>query len=60
MVIAAVQLKKRVASASIFGIVICKFSYWQELGLIILFKIDENLKVSHYSTILPLGLAICL
>lgn len=46
------------ADAQIFGIVIYKLGYWQEPSLVILFKIDRNLKINLYDIVLPLYLAV--
>lgn len=46
------------ANISIFSIFIYKPSYWQKLGLIVLLKIDKNLKISFYSNFIPFCLAI--
>lgn len=46
------------ANTSILGIIIYKFSYWQEFGLVILFKINKNLRIRFYHTILTIILAI--
>ena len=45
-------------NASIFCIIISKFSYKKESSLIILFVIDKNLEIDLYYTILPWSLAI--
>ena len=45
-------------STSIFRIIISKFSYKKELGLIILFVINKNLEIGLYYMVLALGLAI--
>ena len=58
--VAVVQLKKSVAGACILGIVISKLGHGQELGPIILFEIDKNLKVGLHGAVLPLCLAVCL
>ena len=58
--IAAVQLKRRVAGARIFCIVIHKLSHWQEPGPIILLEIDEGSKVGLHGTVLPLRLTVSL
>ena len=58
--ISAVELIKRMANASIFGIIIGKFRYKKKLCLIILFKGDKSSKVYFYCTILFFGLTICL
>lgn len=46
------------AGAYIFSIVIKKLSYWQELCLVILFKIDKNSKINFYYIILLFDLAV--
>lgn len=46
--------------ASIFRIIISKFSQRKKLGLIILFVIDKTLKIGLHRTILTLGQAISL
>ena len=53
-----IEFKKHVASNSIFGIIIGKLCHKKNLCSIILFKINKNLKVGFYYTILPFGLAI--
>ena len=55
-----VELKKHVANASIFNINIGKFRHKKKLYLVILFKIDKNLKINFYYTILLFSLTICL
>ena len=47
-------------SASIFGIIIDKLYYQKMLYLIILFKVDKNLKISFYHIILSHSKAIYL
>lgn len=42
------------AGTYVFGIIIGKFDYWQELSLIILLVIDIHLKINFYNIILPL------
>ena len=59
-IIFAIELEKYIANASIFGIIIDKLSYLKELSLVILFKIDKNLKISFYYAILFLDLAVYL
>lgn len=56
--IAAIQLKIGIVGAGIFSIVICKLSYWQEPDLIVLLKINKDLKIYFYYTILIFGLVI--
>ena len=56
----AVQLERYMAGACIFSIVISKLSYRLEPCSVIPFKIDKSSKVSLYSTISPLGLAVSL
>ena len=56
----AVKLKKHMTSTSIFGIIIFKLCHKKKLGVIILFKVDKNLKIDLYYTILSLGLTVYL
>ena len=56
--ISAVELKKGMAGASTFGIIIDKLCYKKKLCPIILLEIDKNLEVSFYYTILSLNLAV--
>ena len=56
----AVQLKRLIAGACIFSIIISKLTNWQKLCLVILFKVDKSSKVSFYYTVLTFGLAIYL
>ena len=56
----AVELKKRVAGASIFVIAIGKLCYGKKTCPIILLEIDKGLEVGFYYNILPLSLAIYL
>ena len=59
-VVAAVQLKGCVAGASVFCIIIGKFSHWKKLYPVVLFKVNKNTEVGFYCAILPLNLAISL
>ena len=56
--ISVVELKRREASASIFGVIVGKLSHWLELYRIILFEMDKTSEVGFYRTILSLSLAI--
>ena len=56
--VVAVEFKRRMASTSILGIVICKFSYWQEVCPVILFLIHKGPEVCLHCTVLSFGLAI--
>ena len=58
--ISAIELKKCMASADIFGIVINKLRYEKKLYSIILLKVNKSSKVDFYCTILPLSLVVCL
>lgn len=58
--ITAIQLKQSMANTRTFYIVISKFGYWQELCLILLFKINKCLKIRFYYTILTFDFAISL
>ena len=58
--IAIIQLKKRMAAARVFGIIISKLSYQKELDQMVLFEIDESSEVGFHGTILPFDFAISL
>ena len=58
--ISVVELKKCVAGASIFDIIISKLCHGKKICPIILLKFDKNLEVDFYCTIQPFSLAICL
>ena len=58
--ISAIKLKKFMASASIFGIIIGKFCHRKKLYSVILFKINKDLKVNFYCTILLFSLIVYL
>ena len=55
-----IKLKKYIVNVYIFSIIISKIKYLKEISLIILYKINKNLKISFYYTILPFYLLICL
>ena len=59
-VISTIELQKRVADASIFGIIIGKFRHKKKPCPIILIEIDKGLKIDFYHTNLLFGLTICL
>lgn len=56
--IVAVELKKHMTDAYIFSIIVRKFGYRQESCLIVLLLINKNIKISLYSAILSLSLAV--
>ena len=56
----AVELEKRMAGTSIFGIIISKFRYKKKPCPVILFEIDKGSKVGFHCTILLFGLTVCL
>lgn len=56
--ITRIQLKKIITSARVFGIVKSKFSHWKKSNPIVLFKVDKDIRIFLYDTILTLGLAI--
>lgn len=58
--IVKVQLKKIIASTTIFGIVVDKVGYRQEFCQVILFEINKNSEVNFFCIILLLNLAISL
>ena len=45
-------------SASIFGIVISKLSYWKESSSVVFFEVNKSTKICLHCTILTLGLVI--
>ncbi len=57
---AAVQLKRGVAGARVFRIVIGEFRHQQQPSPVVLLIVDEGPKIDLYRTVLPLRLAICL
>ena len=56
--ISTVELEKRVAGASILGIVVGKLRYGKKPYLIILLEVEKDLEEGFYHTILPFSLAI--
>ena len=56
----AIELERCVTSTGILSIIINKFRYKKKSYLIILLKVNKNLEVSFYHTILPFNLAVCL
>lgn len=56
--ITIIKVKKYIANACIFSIIIGKFCHWQKLRPVILFLIDKNLKKNFYGTILLFNLAV--
>ena len=55
-----VKNERLMVSASILDIIIGKLYYRKNPCLIILLKVDKNLKVSFYYAILSIGLAVYL
>ena len=58
--VAAVQLKRCVAGAGVFRIIIGKFSYRKESCPVVLLEVDKSLEVGFHRAVLPLGLAVSL
>lgn len=58
--IITIKFKKDIANICVFYIIISKFGYYQKFNPVILLKIDKNLKVNFYNTILLIYLAISL
>ena len=58
--ISIIEFKKYIASINIFSIIINKFCYEKKLCLVILFKINKNLKKDFYYIILFFNLIIYL
>ena len=54
------ELTRRMANTSIFNFIINKFCFKKKLYLIILLKIDKNLKIGFHYAILSLVVAVCL
>lgn len=44
--------------AGVLSIIICKISYQEEFGSIVLLKVDKNPKISFHNTILTFCLAV--
>lgn len=59
-VVVKVKLKKNVIDIGIFIIIVCKFSYWQEVYLVILILIYKSFEICLYYTIFSFCLAISL
>lgn len=59
-VVVVLQLKRCIANASVFYIIIGKVSYWKKFCLIILLKIDKGLEVDFYHAILSPSLTVSL
>ena len=57
-IIFIVELKKRIAGARIFDIIIGKFYYKKRLCPIIIFKVDKDPKIDFYYTILLFDLTV--
>lgn len=57
---AIIQFKRSITSVYNFSIVMSKLSHLQEPGLIILFKMNKNLKIVIYYIFLLFSLAIFL
>ena len=56
--ISVIELKKCVAGAGIFGIVVGKLHHGKKSYSIILLEVDKNLEVGFHRTILPFNLAV--
>ena len=57
---AAVEFKRCVANAGIFGIVVCELSHWQQVCPVILLLVHKGSEVCLYCAVLSLCLAISL
>lgn len=53
-----IQLKKYIFNISVFGIIICKLSYWQKICLVILLAVDKSLEIDFCFAILIFSLII--
>lgn len=59
-IVATIQLKKYITNAGVFCIIIGKLNHWKKLCLILLFKVDKDLKVNFYNIVLLLNLIVYL
>ena len=55
-----INLKKYIDNTSIINIIIGKLCHRKKLCLIILFKVNKNVKINFHHTILLLNLSVCL
>ena len=55
---AAVEFKKRIAGAGIFGVVIFKLNYWQKAYRVILLSVHKGSEICFYFAIWSFYLAI--
>ena len=58
--ISAIELKKYVAGAGIFGVIIGKLRHKMKPCLIILLKVEKSSEIDFYCIILSFGLPVCL
>lgn len=58
--IAVIELKRYIINASIFYIIIFKFSYQKKSSLVILLGVEKSFVVNFYNIILYFNLAISL
>ena len=54
----AIELKKCVADAGVFGVIVGKLCYGKKPCSIIMLKVHKGLKIGFYRTILLFGLPI--
>ena len=53
-----IKLKRHIANASIFGIIVNKFCHRKKLYPIILLKVDKNSEINFHHTDPPFSLAV--
>ena len=58
--IAGVPLKKRMAVAQVFRVVVSKLGYREELGLVILLEVHKGLEIRFHCIVLLLSLTVSL
>ena len=58
--ISAIEFKRYIASAGIFGIVVGKLHNEKKLCLIILLEVNKSSEIGFYHIILLFNLAVCL
>lgn len=57
---AVVEFERRMTGASVFCIIMGKYSHWELPCLVILFEIDKNTEIDLHDAILPFNLVISL
>ena len=58
--VAAIEFKRRVTGAGVFGVIVRKLSHWWKTGPVILFKVNKGSEVGLHSAVLPLCFTVSL